>query len=391
MKIAVVGAKGLPPNQGGIEHYCAEIYPLMVKKGHSVDLYARSSYVDLPVLKSFEFQGVQVTSLPCPGWRGADAFIASALGAVIATNRNYDVIHFHALGPSLFTWIPRIASTAKIVVTCHGLDWQRSKWGKSSSRLIHYGEQAAVRFADEIVVVNKELQSYFVDTYNRETIYVPNAPATYANSDPSFAYGESLGLTPKKYLLFLGRLVPEKCPDLLINAFQSLQLEGWKLVFVGGNSDATSFALSLQEMAKDNPNVIFSGELRGSLLAEIVRGAGLFVLPSNVEGMPLSLLEAMQEGIPVLASDILPHRELLRNERGILFKAGDLEHLEERISWAINHPIEMAGMAKRAKEYVLTHHSWEQITQNMLQVFKRVLIHSPNYSHAPLMKDNAPK
>jgi glycosyltransferase involved in cell wall biosynthesis len=374
MKIAVVGAKGIPPKQGGIEHYCAEIYPRMVAMGHSVDLYARSSYSDQPAFKTTKFEGVQVVSLPCPDWRGADAFIASVLGAFEATRKKYDVVHFHALGPSLFTWMPKLFSSAKVVVSCHGLDWKRNKWGKNSSSLIRYGERTAVKFADEIIVVSKDLQYYFTQTYNRETIYIPNAPASYVDSDSSFAYVRSLGLTPQKYILFLGRLVPEKCPDLLIKAFQHLENQDWKLVLAGGNSDAASFASSLTDMSSDNPNIIFTGQILGQHLAEMVRGAGLFVLPSNLEGMPLALLEAMQEGIPVLASDIAPHRQLLRadqesSDRGILFKTGNCEDLVWQIKWAIEHSDDLIDMAEKARNYVKANYDWDIITNNTLQIY----------------------
>ncbi|MDX2099577.1 MAG: glycosyltransferase family 4 protein [Leptolyngbyaceae cyanobacterium bins.59] len=373
MKIAVVGVKGLPPKQGGIEHYCAEVYPRIVAQGHSVDLYARSSYTDLPAYYQHDFDGVKVISLPCPGWRGFDAFFSSALGAITSSRKSYDIVHFHALGPSLFTSLPKIVSSSKIVVTCQGLDWQRDKWGNTSSQLILLGEKAAVRFADEIIVVSKALRNYFQETYSRDTVYIPNAPASFVDSDPAFSYGTSLGLTPNRYLVFLGRLVPEKCPDLLIKAFQSLQLKDWKLVLVGGNSDASSFHSSLIKLAADNANIVFAGELLGKRLAEIIRGAGLFVLPSKLEGLPLAMLEAMQQGVPVLASDIPPHQELLENERGLLFEVGNLNHLQEQIIWAINHQAEMTSMAEQARNYVLTHHSWETITQKTLEVFERLL------------------
>lgn len=371
MKIAVIGAKGVPPKQGGIEHYCAEMYPRIVSEGHSVDLYGRSSYTKEAPFQHSNYQGVHLISLPGSGWRGIDAFVTSALGTAIASTQNYDVIHFHALGPALFTWLPRIVSSTRIVVTCQGLDWQRDKWGKTSSRLIYLGEKAAVRFAHSIIVVSKELQSYFWETYGRETIYIPNGPASYADSDPTFAYGTSLGLTQNRYMVFLGRLVPEKCPDLLLQAFQQLQPTGWKLVFVGGNSDTTSFTTSLSKMSAGNPNILFTGELRGSRLAEIVRGAGLFVLPSNLEGLPLAMLEAMQEGIPILASDILPHQQLLNDGRGVLFKAGDLDDLVRQISWVIDRPDAMQVMANSAFDYVRLNHDWGSIALKTLRVYEQ--------------------
>ncbi|NEP55403.1 MAG: glycosyltransferase family 4 protein, partial [Moorea sp. SIO3C2] len=141
VKIAVIGSKGLPPKQGGIEHHCAEIYPRIVAQGHDVDLYARSSYTQMSAQDIYDYEGVRVTSIPSLPFRGLDALLTSALAAIIASTRNYDVIHFHALGPSLFSWIPRLFSPrSKVVVTCHGLDWQRAKWGKLSSFLIRSGE-----------------------------------------------------------------------------------------------------------------------------------------------------------------------------------------------------------------------------------------------------------
>ncbi len=377
MKIAVIGTKGLPPKQGGIEHYCAEVYPRIVAQGHSVDLFGRSSYTDRSWLDRYNFQGVQVISLPGWGLRGMDAFISSALGAIASSGKRYDIVHFHALGPALFTWLPKIASSAKVVVTCQGLDWQRAKWGTTSSRLIRMGERAAVRFADEIIVVSKDLQSYFSNTYGRETVYIPNAPASYAESDPNFSYGTSLGLNQGRYILFLGRLVPEKRPDLLIEAFEALKPAGWKLVFAGGVSNTKVYVSKLLDRVAKNPDVVFAGELRGSRLAEIVRGAGLFALPSDLEGLPLAMLEAMQEGVPVVASDIPPHQQLLDEQRGVLFKTGDVDSCIRSLDWAIHHPEEMTVMAKNAQNYVQAYYSWERITADNLQLYT-TLCNSPD-------------
>lgn len=369
MKIAVIGVKGLPAKQGGIENYCAEVYPRMVAQGHSVDLFARASYTDSAWLDNYDFQGVQVCSLPSLPLRGIDAFISSALGAIASSTTNYDIVHFHALGPALFSWLPKLASSAKVVVTCQGLDWQRAKWGNTSSSLILRGEKTAVRHADEIIVVSKNLQSYFFETYGRQTVYIPNAPASYAESDPNFAYGTSLGLDQGKYMVFLGRLVPEKRPDLLIEAFQALKPVGWKLVLAGGVSDTTLYTSKLSELANGNPDVIFAGEIRGTRLAEIVRGAGLFVLPSDLEGLPLSMLEAMSQGVPVVASDIPPHQQLLSEQRGKLFRVGDINSCIQGLEWAIAHPQEMAVMAKKAQQHVEKYYNWDHITAENLRIY----------------------
>lgn len=380
MKIAVIGAKGLPPKQGGVEHYCAEVYPRMVKQGHSVDLFARSSYTDCSWQDRYDYQGVQVISLPSLSLRGVDAFVTSALGAIAASATKYDIIHFHALGPSLFTCFPRLVNTAKIVVTCQGLDWQRAKWGSFSTRIIQMGEKAAVRFAHGLIVVSNVLQTYFLQTYGRNTVYIPNAPARYGESDPNFGYGTQLGLEQKRYILFLGRLVPEKRPDLLVDAFSALNPVGWKLVLAGGVSDTKSFTSQLLEKVANNPNIVFAGELRGQRLWEIVRGAGLFVLPSDVEGLPLAMLEAMQEEIPVVASDIPPHKQLISGGRGKLFEAGDLTSCVHTLDWAIHHPQELRAMAVHAKRHVQLNYSWDHITNETLKLYTTLLT-SPEPVH----------
>jgi glycosyltransferase involved in cell wall biosynthesis len=374
MRIAVIGAKGLPPRQGGIEHQCAELYPRIRSLGHTVDVFARSSYTGLPWFYEDNYKGVRIISLPGLYHGGVDALTSSAIGTIASLRSNYDIVHFHALGPSLFSWLPRfVSSSTKVVVTCHGLDWQRQKWGKSSSNLILAGEKIAVRYAHGLIVVSKELRSYFRKTYNREAIYIPNAPAGYPASDPTFSYGSSLGLIQKRYIVFLGRLVPEKCPDLLIKAFQKLQLEEWKLVLVGGSSDTPSFTTWLSNLAAGNPNIIFTGQLGGSRLAEIVRDAGLFVLPSSLEGLPLAMLEAMQEGVPVIASNIPPHQQLLDEGRGMLFQPGDVESCAHCLKQAISHPQKMTIMAERARKHVQEYYNWETIVAENLRLYKTLI------------------
>lgn len=369
MKIAVIGTKGLPVQQGGIERYCEELYPRLVERGHSVDLFARPSYVGATWFSQYIYKGVRVIFLPSLPYRGLDATISSALGAIASVFGNYDIIHFHALGPALYTWIPKLCSRVPIIVTCQGLDWQREKWGKLASSLIRLGEKAAVHNADEIVVVSKELQSYFENAYGLKTTYIPNGPGTYATSNPQEHYLQSLNLKPKHYFLFLGRLVPEKRPDLLIQAFNLLKTTDWKLVLAGGISDSSAYISHLFNLAGKNKNIIFAGEVKGCDLAELVREAGLFVLPSALEGLPLSMLEAMQEKVPVLASNIAPHQQLLGAERGWLFESGNVESCAQFLKQAPEKHLELELMAKKAQEHIKLHYSWDKITDKNLAMY----------------------
>ena len=354
MKIAVIGCKGLPAGQGGIEHHCKELYSRIVQLGHSVDLYSRCSYTKSKPFSSYYSDGIKVIPLPSIESRGLDALFNSAFSSVIAGIRQYEIVHFHGIGPSLFCGIPKILSSAKIIVTCHGLDWSRSKWGKSSSFFLRKGEKSAVMFANQLITVSQELKTYFQETYSIDPIYIPNAPASYPASDTDFTFGKSLQIHEGRYILYVGRLVPEKCPDLLLQAFQSLNLKGWKLVFVGDQSDTSLFKSKLIDLAASNPNILFTGILRGARLAEIVRSAGIFVLPSELEGLPLVLLEAMNEGIPVIASDIPVHKSLLAGKYGLLFQTNSLDDCTQCLNWAIQNLAEMQQMAHRAKHYVKT-------------------------------------
>lgn len=373
MKIAVIGVKGLPAQQGGIERYCEELYPRLVAQGHQVDLFARPSYTRKTWFDSYTYRGVRVICLPSVPWRGIDALFCSAIASLVATFQNYDVVHFHALGPALFSWLPRLASSAKVVVTCQGLDWQRAKWGKISSKIIYWGERSAVKYVHDMIVVSQDLRNYFARTYGLKAVYIPNGPGEFSDSDPSFKYVRSLNLAPERYLLFLGRLVPEKKPDLLIKAFQKLQAQGWKLVFAGGISDTEKFCDYLRQLAGDNPNIIFTGELQGRRLAEIVRGAGLFVLPSDLEGLPLVMLEAMKEGIPVVASDIPPHVQLIEPDKGFLFEAGNCDSCVAVLRKALQQPEIRAAMAKKAQRQVLANYNWQKITKENLSVYLRLV------------------
>lgn len=373
MKIAVIGAKGLPAQQGGVEHHCSAICTRMVARGHEVVLFARPSYNSTSWCSQTLHEGVKVVTLPSLPLRGMDAFINSALAALCTIGGNYDVVFFHALGPSFFSWIPRLLTSSKVISVCHGLDWQRDKWGKLSRTILRMGEKNAVRFAHDIITVSHELQSYFSREHERKTAYIPNAPAKYDVSDPSFTYGKALGLKPGKYVLFLGRLVPEKCPDLLLQAFVRSQLAGWKLVFVGGGSDTEEFATMLQHQAKARSDVVFTGQLKGEFLAEIVRGAGIFALPSNLEGLPLAMLEAMREGIPVLASDIPVHLQLLGQDRGVLFKSNDLEACADALNWSVRHPEVLAARARNAQHHIQRYYDWEGITTETLNLCARLL------------------
>lgn len=372
MKIAIIGSKGIPSKEGGIERYCEELLPDIADKGNSIDLYARSSYIKRSWFSLYRYKGIRVVCLPSFPIKGIDAFTNSMLAAIIANVKGYDVIHFHALGPALFCFIPKLFSSAKIIVTCHGLDWQRAKWNRFARYIIRLGEKVAVIHSHELIVVSQYLQTYFYQTYGKKTNYIPTAPTEFAPLSSNQSYTKSLELEEGKYILFLGRLVPEKRPDLLIEAFKLANSKGWKLVVAGSINPTDRFTLELIKSKGNNQNIIFTNELQGSRLTEIVSLAGLFVLPSDLEGLPLAMLEAMKKGVPVIGSDIAPHRQLIGSDKGLLFEAGNLSSLTDCIEQAISEPLKLKKMADKAQLHVEKYYRWDRISYENLKLYSKL-------------------
>lgn len=290
MKIAMVGQKRVPSHDGGIEVVVGELAKRMVAQGHSVTCYNRT---DKQQPQPENFNGISLKYVPTIQKKGLAAVSASFFACLCAAVGNYDVVHVHAEGPALFCWLPKLMGK-RVIVTVHGLDWTRAKWQNGiASKCIKLGEEMAVRHADELIVLSHGMKQYFADTYGRETLLIPNGVPSFQPCAPELI--RQYGLEKDNYILYLGRIVPEKGEHYLIEAYKHLPTDK-KLVIAGGASDSQEYFDELREMAKDDDRVIFLGFVQGQLLAELYSNAYTYVLPSDVEGMPLSLMEAMSYG-----------------------------------------------------------------------------------------------
>ena len=291
---------------------------------------------------------------------------SSFFAALCTAFSDADVVHIHAEGPALFCWIPRLAGK-RVVVTVHGLDWQRSKWkGGFAAKYIRLGEKAAVRFAHRIIVLSRNVQQYFLDTYGRETDYIPNGVVLPEPRRPEAI--ANLGLHKKNYILFLGRLVPEKCPDLLIRAWRAADT-GKKLVIAGGASDSDAYAAELKTLAGEETDILFTGFVQGQLLEELYSNAYAYVLPSDMEGMPLSLLEAMSYGNCCLVSDI-PECAGVVGDCGMTFRTGDEADLRRKLQLLCGSGTLAAALGAAARERVSLSYSWDDVTENTLELYQ---------------------
>lgn len=296
MKIAMIGHKRMPSREGGVEIVVEELSTRLVKKGHKVDVYNRKGKnvqdkkIDKDKKNLKSYKGVKIITIPTINIKGIDALIYSFLASIRAIFGKYDVLHYHAEGSCAMLWIPHLFKK-KIVVTIHGLDWQRSKWGGFATKYIKFGEKLAVKFADEIIVLSENVQKYFKDTYNRETKFIPNGVNKPIIRETKIIK-EKYQLEKNRYILFLARIVPEKGLHYLIEAFKNIDTDK-KLVIAGGASHTNDYLEKMKKMASEDKRIIMTGFVQGEELEELYSNCCLYCLPSDIEGMPLSLLEAM--------------------------------------------------------------------------------------------------
>jgi glycosyltransferase involved in cell wall biosynthesis len=372
LKIGMLGHKRIPSREGGVEIVVLELATRMAQKGHSVTCYNRKGHhvsgADFDKLKIREYGGVKLKEVCTIDKKGLAAMTSSFFAAVAAAFGKYDIVHFHAEGPCAMLWLPKLFGK-KCVATIHGLDHKRAKWGKFASWYIRTGEKCAVRFADEIIVLSENVKNYFLDMYGRETVFIPNGVARPEILLPQ-KIGDKYDLAKDGYILFLGRLVPEKRVELLIEAFKNLKTEK-RLVIAGGVSDSGEYAEQLKELSKDDRRIIFTGFVEGQLLGELYSNSYIYVLPSDLEGMPLSLLEAMSYGNCCLTSNIAECKTVTA-DHGLTFEKGNLQDLAEKLQMLCDNPQTVENYKNKSAEYILNKYNWDDVTNKTLELYGKL-------------------
>ena len=281
---------------------------------------------------------------------GLAAVTSSFFAALYSAFGKYDVVHIHAEGPAFFSWLPKMFGK-RVVVTIHGIDWQREKWQSGlGSKFIHQGEKNAVKYADEVIVLSKGVQDYFKETYGRKTRFIPNGVNRPQTREANLIT-DKFWLKKDSYILFLGRLVPEKGIRYLVEAFKNVKTDK-KLVIAGGSSDTDSFMKELKELAKGDDRILFTGFVQGAMLDELYSNAYIYTLPSDLEGMPLSLLEAMSYGNCCLVSDIPECAEVVE-DKALIFQKTNVEDLQEKLQDACDHPEMVTSLDKGTQPFVV--------------------------------------
>lgn len=372
LNISMFGHKRIPSREGGVEIVVEELSTRMAAQGHAVTCYSRKGHhvsgaeFDTETLK--EYKGVRIRSVPTINRKGIAAVTSSFFAALASSFGKVDLVHIHAEGPAFMCWIPRLFGK-RVAVTVHGLDWQREKWkgGGFASKFIRLGEKMAAYFADEIIVLSRNVQDYFWSTYRRETTWIPNGVVRPVCVEAD-EIEKQFGLTKDSYILFLGRLVPEKGIHYLVKAFQRVDTDK-KLVIAGGASDTEEYLQRLQRLAAEDDRVIFTGFVQGRLLEELYSNAYVYVLPSDVEGMPLSLLEAMSFGNCCLTSDIEECTEVTR-KYGVAFRKGNITDLAEKLQNLCQNTDLVARYKAEAADYICQRYSWDTVVAQTLALYR---------------------
>jgi glycosyltransferase involved in cell wall biosynthesis len=365
LRIAMIGCRGVPASYGGIERHVEEVGARLVERGHQVTVFNRPGYAgeDAPG----EHRGMRVVTLPAVGTKHLEALSHSGLAAVHAVRQRHDVYHFHALGPGLFASLARAAGRGRVVLTVHGLDFQRAKWSPAAAWCIRQAEAVAVRSAHGLVVVAPELVEHYRNAFGIEATFIRNGvtarvPSSRATGDP--------------VILFVGRLTPEKGPHLLLEAFRRIAEPRLRLVIVGGSSHTDDYVTDLERAARTDPRVDLRGYVYGQELTDLYAGARLFVQPSSLEGMPLTVLEAAACGAPLLTSDIAVHRAMLAppGPGRRLFPTGSVDGLEAQLRGALGADAEQERAAARTfGEQVLQRYSWDDVAAELEEHYLRVV------------------
>lgn len=382
MRIGVVGTRGIPGVHGGVERHCEELYPRIAAAGHDVRVYAREGYVSGRQV----FEGVRVEVVSSLRGRGLEAFAHTAAAMRRAAKDGCDVLHVHSVGPSALIPYAKMLGFRRIVATVHAPDYLQRKWGAAAKALLRFGERQAVVGSSAAICVAEWYSRQLERAYGRPVEAIPNGPGLLgmAARRPSPVL-EQFGLV-EGYALFVGRLVPDKRVEDLIAAAR--QAGGWQIVVAGDTSDSDEYSRFLKTMS--GPDLLFTGYVYGQDLLDLYAHAGAFVLPSSVEGLPISALEAMSLGVPAVMSDIPANREVAdAGKCALLYPCGDVPALEHAL-FEVSQSETREALVAAAKARVADVYDWDRIAASTLAVYERVIAAGDAPEAAPEDADDAP-
>lgn len=367
MRVMFLGLRGFPQVQGGVETHAEHLCPLLVELGCQVEVIVRSPY--MPPERGESWRGVRFVRACAPKSKGLEAIVHTFLGVLVAAWRRPDILHIQAIGPALMTPLARLLGL-RVVVTHHGPDYDRQKWRGLARGILKLGERFGMRWSNGRIVISEVIRSLVRQKHGADSVLIPNGVVLPALPDDHQAL-DSFGLEAGRYIVLVSRLVPEKRHLDLIEAFRQAGLEGWKLAIVGGSDHPDAYVNDLLETARRTPGVVCTGFQSGAQLAELFGRAGMFVLPSSHEGLPIALLEALAYGLPVIASDIPANLEV-GLPASHYFPLGDVDALAQRLREVASQPLS-AEDREAQRRWVGERYDWRRIAEQTLAVYRAVV------------------
>lgn len=355
----MIGQKGVPATFGGIERHVDELSRRLAARGCAVRVYCRRYYTPADAV----LPGVVLRRLPSWNTKHLDAITHTMLATGDVLLSGVDVVHYHALGPSALAFLPRLAGR-KVVVTVHGLDWRREKWGRAAAAFLRACEWSATRFPDATIVVSRTLEEHFRARGGRNVRFIPNG--TVMPGPAPAGPIEALGLAPERYLLFVGRLVPEKGLHVLLRAHRDATPDV-PLVIAGEGHFTDDYVTACRSLAGENAR--FLGAVYGETLASLQQHAAVVVAPSSLEGLSIALLEAMSFGRAVLASDIPENAEVVAGA-GEVFRRGDAPDLGRVLRALLADPARRAALGAAARARIAERYDWDRVTDRTLELYR---------------------
>lgn len=377
LRVMMLGLRGFPDVQGGIEKHAENLCPLLASMGCEVEVIVRSPY-QLEAVGPV-WKGVRFRRIWSPRSQKFETLVHSVLGVFYAAIRRPDILHIQAIGPALVTPLARLLGL-RVVVTHHGPDYDRQKWGRLARLVLQLGEYVGMRYAHRRVVISNVIRKLVHVKHEAACDLIPNGVVPPQMPESREAL-HRFGLEPGRYVLMVSRLVQEKRHLDLIDAFSRAAMPGWQLVLVGAADHPNEYTESIRCQAEKNPGVVMTGFQTGLALQELYAYAGLFVLPSSHEGLPIALLEALSYGLPVMASDIPANLEVALDARHY-FPLGNIDALAAGMRALCEQPWS-EGERLQLREAVYRKYNWEVIASKTLEVYRDIATILPDFELDP--------
>lgn len=366
MRVFVLGLRGFPEVEGGVEKHAEHLYPLLARSDCEIEVIVRRQYQPAGLET---WRGVRFHGLWSPRTGGVEAFVHSFLGVLYAALKRPDILHIHAIGPAIMTPIARLFGL-RVVVTHHGPDYDREKWGRGARILLRLGERWGMRFSTRNIVISRVIHDLVLEKHRRQAAIIPNGvdlPDIPGEKDVLDGFSLEAG----RYVVIVSRMVPEKRHIDLVRAFLEADMTGWKLAIVGAMDPASKYCKDVMAAAENSSDVVFTGFQSGHALSQLYAHAGVFVLPSSHEGLPIALLEALSYGIPVLASDIPANLEVgLPDEQ--YFRLGDIHGLAGKLV-SVGNGVIGFDSPENVRATIRQRYNWQDIAEKTYAVYQEAM------------------